>query len=178
MRCCPTLHVRGPCNERVAVPEPDRFSIPLRHLPLMCRANMNLANEIVRHSSQQLHLVRRDYDLNSTNRELCVPTAQPFRITKGRHPLGRVADGFVVVDLSHTLLILGREQRNHRCCLHISVHPLRSGRLGWSGHRRRSSPCSAAAPTESAGAVIPAIPIWQSLARVLCRTTRCLCFGQ
>ena len=50
-------------------------------------ADMNLADEVVRHSRQQLHLVGSDHDLDAANGKLRGPAAESLGIAEGGHPL-------------------------------------------------------------------------------------------
>src|SRR5690606_13833891 len=73
----PALHVRGPCDERVAVPEPDRLAVPLRDLLDMLAADQHLAQEVVRDAGDELHLGRRHERLALADPALRPPAHQP-----------------------------------------------------------------------------------------------------
>ena len=64
---------------------------------------------------------RREHLDRSSERRLRPPAHEPFGITEGRHPLRSVGHAFVKIHLHHSLLILRREQREHRGRLQIDA---------------------------------------------------------
>ncbi len=89
-------------------------------------------------------------------RGLGPPAHESLGIAEGRHPLRCVAHRLVVVHLHHSLLVFGRQQRDHRGCLHVAA----------------PDPLVAAA-----AALVVAVPVGQGLSSVHRRTARLLRLG-
>ena len=123
----PPLDIRGPRDERVPIPEPDRLAVPARDVRPESRdgarfielaRKMDVRDEVRRRRVEDLHELRRDDHLRRARRVLRETAHEAFGLTIGTRPLRRIRRGIVIHLLHQTLLVFGREQREIRRNLH------------------------------------------------------------
>src|SRR5678815_6025978 len=98
MRQRPTLNICGVCDQSGPIPEPDRFSKPLRDsLNMLFLADHDLAQKVIRDAGNRLHHPRRHGELKITRlRGLRPPAHETFRVAKGGTPLRRIRYRLVI----------------------------------------------------------------------------------
>ena len=125
----PADDVRRPRDQRVFVPEADRLAVPARHVGAEPRrltrhvelaADQDVRDEVARDAGHDLDLLRRHRDVVVADRGLVPAAHEALGPAVLRLPVRDVRVAAVIGLLHEVLLILRRQQRQHRRDLHLA----------------------------------------------------------